>query len=66
MAGIIEGKLSSLGIALPTPASPIANYVPFTRSGKLLVVALAKRLHDRRIAAVRLDSGDLGQLSRDV
>ena len=39
MAGIIEGKLSSLGIALPTPASPIANYVPFVASGNLLVVS---------------------------
>ena len=26
-------------LALPTPASPIANYVPFVRSGNLLVVS---------------------------
>ena len=30
------------------------------------VVALAKRLRDRKIAAVRLDSGDLGALAREV
>ena len=39
MAGMIEKKLASLGISLPTPASPIANYVPFVRSGNLLVVS---------------------------
>jgi enamine deaminase RidA (YjgF/YER057c/UK114 family) len=39
MAGSIEKKLSSLGVTLPTPASPIANYVPFVRSGNMLVVS---------------------------
>jgi enamine deaminase RidA (YjgF/YER057c/UK114 family) len=39
MAGTIEKKLASLGITLPKPATPIANYVPFTRSGKLLIVS---------------------------
>jgi enamine deaminase RidA (YjgF/YER057c/UK114 family) len=39
MAGSIEKKLSSLGVTLPTPASPVANYVPFVRSGSLLVVS---------------------------
>ena len=39
MAGSIEKKLSGLGVTLPTPASPIANYVPFVRSGNILVVS---------------------------
>jgi enamine deaminase RidA (YjgF/YER057c/UK114 family) len=39
MAGTVEKKLASLGITLPTPAAPIANYVPFTRSGNLLIVS---------------------------
>ncbi len=39
MAGTIEQKLASLGITLPTPAAPIANYVPFVRSGNTLVVS---------------------------
>jgi len=39
MAGMVEKKLTSLGITLPTPASPIANYVAFTRSGNLLIVS---------------------------
>ena len=39
MTGSVEKKLTSLGIALPTPASPIANYVPFVRSGNMLIVS---------------------------
>jgi enamine deaminase RidA (YjgF/YER057c/UK114 family) len=39
MAGTVEKKLASLGVTLPTPASPIANYVPFLRSGSLLILS---------------------------
>ena len=39
MAGTIEKRLAELGLALPTPRSPIANYVPFVLSGKLLTVS---------------------------
>ena len=39
MSGSIEKKLASLGINLPTPAAPVANYVPFVRSGTMLVVS---------------------------
>ncbi len=39
MAGTIEQKLASLGITLPTPAAPVANYVPCVRTGNLLVVS---------------------------
>jgi enamine deaminase RidA (YjgF/YER057c/UK114 family) len=39
MAGTVETKIASLGITLPTPTSPIANYVPFVRSGNLLIVS---------------------------
>ncbi len=39
MAGTIENKLASLGITLPSPASPVANYVPCVRTGNLLVVS---------------------------
>jgi len=35
----VEQKLAALGIALPTPAAPIANYVGFVRAGSLLVVS---------------------------
>ena len=39
MAGTVEKKLATLGIALPAAASPVANYVPFVRSGNLLTVS---------------------------
>ena len=39
MAGTVEKKLAELGVALPTPAAPVANYVSFVRTGKLLVVS---------------------------
>ena len=35
----IEKKLADLGIVLPTPAAPVANYVPFVRTGSLLFVS---------------------------
>lgn len=39
MAGTIEAKLAELGIALHTPAAPVANYVGSVRTGNLLVVS---------------------------
>ena len=39
MAGAIERKLTELGIVLPTPATPMANYVPFVRSGNVITVS---------------------------
>jgi enamine deaminase RidA (YjgF/YER057c/UK114 family) len=39
MAGTIEKKLQEMGIVLPTPAAPVANYVGFVRSGNLLFVS---------------------------
>ncbi|MEM7423786.1 MAG: RidA family protein [Pseudomonadota bacterium] len=39
MAGQIEAKLTELGITLPEPISPIADYVPFVRTGNLLFVS---------------------------
>ncbi len=39
MPGAVEKKLAELGIELPTPAAPIANYVGFVRTGNMLVVS---------------------------
>jgi enamine deaminase RidA (YjgF/YER057c/UK114 family) len=39
MAGTVEKKLADLGITLPTPAAPVANYVPFVRTGNFMVVS---------------------------
>ena len=35
----VEKKLADLGIVLPTPAAPVANYFPFVRTGALLFVS---------------------------
>jgi enamine deaminase RidA (YjgF/YER057c/UK114 family) len=37
--GQVEQKLAELGISLPTPAAPVANYVPFVRTGNLVVIS---------------------------
>ena len=39
MSGTVEKRLEELGIVLPTPAAPVANYVGFVRTGRLLVVS---------------------------
>ena len=39
MAGLAEKALEELGINLPSPAKPIANYVACVRSGNMLVVS---------------------------
>ena len=41
----VEAKLAELGITLPTPAAPVANYVPFVRTGNLVFLSghVAKR-----------------------
>ena len=35
----IDARLKDLGITLPTPAAPAANYVPFVKTGNLLFVS---------------------------
>jgi enamine deaminase RidA (YjgF/YER057c/UK114 family) len=39
MAGAIEQKLASLGIALHVAPAPVANYVGFVRTGNLVIVS---------------------------
>ena len=50
MAGRIEARLRELGVALPEPAAPLANYVPFTTSGGLVVVSGQIPVREGRIA----------------
>jgi enamine deaminase RidA (YjgF/YER057c/UK114 family) len=35
----VEDRLSALGISLPQPVTPVANYVPTVRSGELLYIS---------------------------
>jgi len=39
MAGMVEKKLQELGVDLAEPTTPSANYVPFVRTGNLLMVS---------------------------
>jgi enamine deaminase RidA (YjgF/YER057c/UK114 family) len=39
MTGTVEKKLQELGVTLKEPKAPMANYVPFVRSGNLLTVS---------------------------
>ena len=39
MPGVVEKKLDELGITLGNPAAPSANYIPFVRTGNLLMVS---------------------------
>jgi enamine deaminase RidA (YjgF/YER057c/UK114 family) len=39
MAGQVEARLSEMGITLPEPVAPLADYVPFVRTGNLVFVS---------------------------
>jgi enamine deaminase RidA (YjgF/YER057c/UK114 family) len=52
MSGAFDKKLEELGIELPVPAAPIANYVPFVRSGRLLFVSGQVCLADSALVAI--------------
>ena len=35
----VESTLKAMGIVLPSPAAPVANYVPFVRTGNLVIIS---------------------------
>jgi enamine deaminase RidA (YjgF/YER057c/UK114 family) len=39
MAGRIDARLAELGITLPSPMLPVANYVPFVVTGDLVFIS---------------------------
>lgn len=49
----IARRLADMGLALPSPSAPAANYVPFTRSGPIVHIAgQVSRLPDEDIRGV--------------
>ena len=54
MPGRIDARLSGLGLTLPTPMAPLANYVPYTVSGALVVVSGQVPAQDGRVAVTGL------------
>ncbi|RCK48653.1 endoribonuclease [Thalassospira profundimaris] len=58
MSGKIETRLSDLGITLPTATAPVANYVPYVKSGNLVHVS----------GQITMENGELkfvGKLGKD-
>ena len=47
--GFIDKRLAELGIVLPTPAKPIANYVPWVRTGNLVFISGQGAVRDGKI-----------------
>ena len=39
MAGTVEQRLTEMGVALPNPAAPAANYIPFITTGNMIFVS---------------------------
>ena len=54
----VEDRLKALGVVLPEPVAPIANYVPFVRSGNLV--------HISGQVSVDADGGVTGTVGVDV
>jgi enamine deaminase RidA (YjgF/YER057c/UK114 family) len=59
MADTIESRLAALGVILPAAAAPAANYVPFMRTGNLLLTAGQLPLKDGKLIASGLLGRDL-------
>ena len=53
-----NARLAELGITLPTPVAPVANYVPFVRTGSLV--------HISGQVSVDADGGIRGVVGEDV
>jgi len=54
-----EARLAELGLTLPTAAAPVANYIPFTISGKTLYISGQVPRRDGKLWPV-------GQVGADV
>ncbi|MGI6853123.1 RidA family protein [Mesorhizobium sp. 1B3] len=59
MGDTIEQRLADLGVALPAAAAPAANYVPYSRTGNLVMTAGQLPLRDGKLSATGLLGQDL-------
>ncbi len=50
MESALEQKLAAMGLVLPNAAAPAANYVPFTVSGKQIMVSGQLPMRDGAVA----------------
>lgn len=58
MGGRIEARLEELGIALPAPVAPVADYVPFVQAGNMLYVSGQLPIGGDRLITGRLTAAD--------
>ncbi len=56
--GRIETRLAELGIVLPTPVAPVANYLPYVITGNLVVISGQIPVRDGKVAY----TGKLGEM----
>jgi enamine deaminase RidA (YjgF/YER057c/UK114 family) len=47
--GLIDKRLAELGIVLPTPAQPVATYVPWVRTGNLIYISGQGAMKDGKL-----------------
>jgi enamine deaminase RidA (YjgF/YER057c/UK114 family) len=59
MADTIDARLEALGITLPVPAAPAANYIPSVTHGNLLITSGQLPFKDGALAATGLLGRDL-------
>ncbi len=60
MAGTVDQRLSDLGITLPDPAAPAANYIPYVISGNLVFVSGQITMVDGELKYVGKVGDDFG------
>lgn len=58
MAGRIDARLAELGIELPVASTPVANYVPYVQTGKLVFISGQVPLVDGQAQYVGKVGGD--------
>lgn len=62
MSGTVDATLNQLGIELPQPAAPVANYVPYVVSGGLVTISGQLPLGSDG----KLGSAHIGRVGTDV
>ncbi|MEM9343717.1 MAG: RidA family protein [Pseudomonadota bacterium] len=54
MSDSVQAKLAELGLTLPEATAPVANYVPYVRTGNLLHVSGQVAIRDGKLVEGRL------------
>lgn len=58
MGGRIEARLEELGILLPAPVAPLADYVPWVQAGNMLYVSGQLPIGGERVITGQLSAAD--------